>query len=187
VALASAAPSLSSHKVALSLLFVVIITVVNLRGVRESGILFAVPTYGFVVVMFVMVGAGFGKSATGACAQAHVPDPIATGAGAVGVFVILRAFASGSAALTAVEAVSNGVNAFRLPAGKNAARTLLIMAGIAVTLFVSVSWLTGDKHAAPRNLGSLGSGIARGRFPTSSRASFMYHPGPGFTVALLLP
>ncbi len=187
VALASAAPSLSSHKVALSLLFVLIITVVNLRGVRESGILFALPTYGFVVAMFLMVGTGLSKCATGACAQAHVPDPIATGAaGAVGVFVILRAFASGSAALTGVEAVSNGVTAFRAPAGRNAAKTLLIMGAIAITLFVGVSYLTVHMHAAPSNSVSVVSEIARAVFPTSSWTSFMYYAVQGFTFAILV-
>jgi len=186
VALTSAAPSLSSHKVSLSLLFVAIITVANLRGVRESGILFALPTYGFVVAMFLMVGTGLSKCATGACAQAHVPNPIATGAGVVGVFVVLRAFASGSAALTGVEAVSNGVTAFRPPAGRNAAQTLLIMGAIAVTLFVGVSYLTVHMHAAPSNSVSVVSEIARAVFPTSSWTSFMYYVVQGFTFAILV-
>jgi amino acid transporter len=186
VALASAAPSLSSHKVGLSLLFVAIITVVNLRGVRESGILFAVPTYGFVVAMFVMVGAGVGKCATGTCAQAHVPDPIAAGTGAVTIFVLLRAFASGAAALTGVEAVSNGVSAFRAPAGKNAARTLLIMGAIAITLFVTVSWLTVHMHARPSTSVSVVSEIARAIFPSGSWTSFMYYAVQAFTFAILV-
>ena len=107
-ALTSAMPSLASHKVGLSLFFILLLTVVNLRGVRESGVLFAVPTYAFVVVMFALIGTGIGKCAAGACPQAHVPDPLVAGAGTVGVLVILRAFASGAAALTGVEAISNG-------------------------------------------------------------------------------
>src|SRR5438132_2124090 len=103
LALSSAAPSMTSHKVALSLLFVVLLTLVNLRGVRESGILFALPTYAFVAAMLAMIGTGVGKCAAGACGTAHVPHPLAAGAGAVGVFVVLRAFASGAAALTGVE------------------------------------------------------------------------------------
>ena len=186
VALASAAPSLSNHKVGLSLLFVVILTIVNLRGVRESGILFAIPTYGFVVAMFVMVATGVGKCATGACAQAQAPDPIAVGAGAVGVFVLLRAFASGAAALTGVEAVSNGVSAFRAPAGKNAARTLLIMAAIATTLFIGVSYLAVHMHARPSSSVSVVSEIARAVFPASSWTSFMYYAVQAFTFAILV-
>src|SRR5262245_34244066 len=132
----SAAASLDAHKVVISLLFVLLLTLVNLRGVRESGIAFAIPTYGFVVAMLLMIGTGVSKCAVGTCPQAHVPDPLTAGAGAVTVFVVLRAFASGAAALTGVESISNGVNAFKPPAGKNAARTLLIMGAIAITLFI---------------------------------------------------
>src|SRR5690242_12144403 len=81
-ALSSAAPSLSAHKVVLSLLFVLLLTLVNLRGVRESGIAFAIPTYGFVVAMVIMIGTGVSRCAVGTCTQAHVPDPLAAGAGA---------------------------------------------------------------------------------------------------------
>jgi amino acid transporter len=185
-ALVSAVPSLRTHQVGLSLLFVVVLTLANLRGVRESGILFAIPTYGFVVAMLVMVATGVGKCAAGACAQAHAPNPIAAGAGAVGVFVILRAFASGSAALTGVEAVSNGVSAFRPPAGKNAARTLLTMGAIAITLFVGVSYLAVHMHAIPSNSVSVVSEIARAIFPASSWTSFMYYAVQAFTFAILV-
>ena len=186
LALTSAAPSLAAHKVSLSLLFVLILTLANLRGVRESGILFALPTYGFVVVFFVMIGTGVSKCASGACPQAHVPHPLAAGAGAVGVFVLLRAFASGAAALTGVESISNGVNAFRPPAGKNAARTLLIMGAIAIVLFVGVSWLAVHMHAAPSSSVSVVSEIARATFPTSSWTSFMYYAVQGLTFAILV-
>jgi amino acid transporter len=186
LALSSAAPSLADHKVALSLLFVVILTLVNLRGVRESGILFAVPTYAFVVAMLAMIGTGVGKCAVGSCTQAHVPDPLAVGTGTVGVFVILRAFASGAAALTGVEAISNGVSAFRPPAGRNAARTLLIMGAIAITLFIGVSYLAVHMHARPSGSVSVVSEIARAVFPSSSWTSFMYYAVQGLTFAILV-
>jgi amino acid transporter len=185
-ALSSAAPSFGGHKVALSLLFVGILTLVNLRGVRESGILFALPTYGFVLAMLAMIGTGVGKCALGTCTQAHVPDPLAAGAGAVGVFVVLRAFASGAAALTGVEAISNGVSAFRPPAGKNAARTLLIMGAIAITLFIGVSYLAVHMHARPSASVSVVSEIARAVFPSSSWTSFMYYAVQGLTFAILV-
>ncbi len=185
-ALSSAAPSLGGHKVALSLLFVAILTLVNLRGVRESGILFALPTYAFVVAMLTMIGTGVGKCAVGTCTQAHVPDPLAVGAGAVGVFVVLRAFASGAAALTGVEAISNGVSAFRPPPGKNAARTLLIMGAIAITLFIGVSYLAVHMHARPSASVSVASEIARAVFPSSSWTSFMYYAVQGLTFAILV-
>jgi amino acid transporter len=186
LALSSAAPSLANHKVALSLLFVVILTLVNLRGVRESGILFAVPTYAFVVAMLAMIGTGVGKCAVGSCTQAHVPDPLAVGTGTVGVFVILRAFASGAAALTGVEAISNGVSAFRPPAGRNAARTLVIMGAIAITLFIGVSYLAVHMHARPSGSVSVVSEIARAVFPSSSWTSFMYYAVQGLTFAILV-
>ena len=105
LALTSAVPSLETHKVALSLLCVVLLTLANLRGVRESGLLFALPTYAFVAVMYVLVAVGVGKCATGACPQAHVTDPTTVGVGAVTLLVVLRAFASGASALTGVEAI----------------------------------------------------------------------------------
>jgi amino acid transporter len=186
VALSSAAPSLAAHKVALSLLFVLLLTLANLRGVRESGILFAIPTYAFVVAFFAMIGTGVSKCAVGSCPQAHVPDPIAAGAGTVGVFVLLRAFASGAAALTGVESVSNGVNAFRRPAGKNAAQTLLIMGAIAITLFIGVSFLAVHMNARPSNTVSVVSEIARATFPSGSWTSFMYFAVQGLTFAILV-
>lgn len=186
LALSSAAPSLTAHKVEISLLFVALLTLVNLRGVRESGILFALPTYTFVFVMLVMIGTGVGKCATGTCGEAHVPHPLATGAGAVGVFVVLRAFASGAAALTGVEAISNGVSAFRPPPGKNAAQTLLAMGAIAITLFIGVSYLAVHMHARPSATVSVVSEIARGVFPSSSWTSFMYYAVQGLTFAILV-
>ena len=90
----------------------------NLRGVRESGLLFALPTYAFVAAMYVLVATGVGKCLVGSCPVAHVPDPLAAGVGAVGVLVVMRAFASGAVALTGVEAISNGVGAFRPPSGR---------------------------------------------------------------------
>ena len=150
LAMTSAAPSLAGHEVGLSLGFIVLLTIVNLRGVRESGVLFAVPTYAFVAVMFLLVGTGVGQCATGGCHQAHAPDPIAAGAGAVGLIVLLQAFASGASALTGVEAISNGVSAFRPPSGRNAARTLLAMALIAIALFVGVSYLAVPHERPPQ-------------------------------------
>ncbi len=185
-AVSSAAPSLDGHKVALSLLFVLLLTLVNLRGVRESGFAFAVPTYGFVVAMLLMIGTGVSKCAVGTCPQAHVPDPLAAGAGAVTVFVVLRAFASGAAALTGVESISNGVNAFKPPPGKNAARTLLTMGAIAVALFIGVSFLAVHMHARPSNSVSVLSEIARATFPESSWSSFMYYVVQGLTFAVLV-
>src|SRR5262245_34017189 len=186
LALTSAAPALGPHKVGLSLGFVALLTLVNLRGVRESGVLFALPTYGFVAVMFVMVATGIGKCLDGACPQAPVPDPLAAGAGVVGVLVILQAFASGSAALTGVEAISNGVGAFRRPKGRNAALTLLAMGAIAISLFLGVSYLAVSMNAAPSSSVSVISEIARGVFPSSSSTSFLYYAVQALTFGILV-
>jgi amino acid transporter len=186
LALTSAAPALAPHKVGLSLLFVVLLTVVNLRGVRESGILFAVPTYAFVAAMYVLVMTGVAKCAFGTCPQAHVPDPIAEGVGAVTLFVVLRAFASGAVALTGVEAISNGVSAFRLPKGKNAAQTLVALGVISISLFIGVSYLAVAMHARPSGSVSLVSEIARAAFPASSPLSGMYFIVQALTFAILI-
>jgi amino acid transporter len=185
-ALTSAAPSLRTHQVALSLLFVGLLTLVNLRGVRESGILFAIPTYAFVAVMYAMIGTGIGKCVVGACPTVHVADPLPTGAGAVGLLVVLRAFSSGASALTGVEAISNGVNAFRRPQGRNAAKTLLVMGGIAISLFLGVSYLAVHMHALPSSSTSVISQIARGTFPASSSTSFLYYAVQGLTFGILV-
>ena len=186
LALTSAAPSLRGHEVTLCLAFIVLLTVANLRGVRESGALFALPTYAFVASMFVLVGTGVGRCATGACPTVQAPHPIAAGAGAVGVFVLLQAFASGAAALTGVEAISNGVNAFRPPPGRNAARTLLAMGLIAITLFIGVSYLAVHMHAHPSSSVSVISEIARATFPAGSATSPMYYAVQAFTFAILV-
>ena len=186
LALVSAAPSLDRHRVAISLAFILVLTVVNLRGVRESGLLFALPTYGFILAMFALVGTGVAKCATGACPQATVPDPVAAGVGAVGVVVVLRAFASGAAALTGVEAISNGVSAFRPPQARNAATTLAVMGVIAIALFVGVSYLAVEMHARPSESVSVVSELARGVFPPSSPASFLYYAVQALTLGILV-
>jgi amino acid transporter len=187
LALTSLAPSLDAHKVALSLGAVLILTLVNLRGVRESGIAFAIPTYSFVAVMFAMVGTGVAKCAVGTCPQAHVPDPVAAGtAASIGVLVLIRAFASGAVALTGVEAISNGVGAFKPPKGRNAATTLAVLGAIAITLFMGVSYLAVHMHARPSNTVSLVSEVARATFPASTTWSFLFWAVQVLTFAILV-
>jgi amino acid transporter len=186
LALTSLAPSLAVHKVGLSLLFVVLLTLVNLRGVRESGIAFALPTYTFVAAMFVLVGAGIGKCVATTCPQATVPHPVPMGIGAVGAFVLVRAFASGAVALTGVEAISNGVGAFRPPKGRNAAKTLGVLGVISIALFLAVSYLAVHMHARPSESVSLVSEIARATFPAGSSAAAMFYAVQVLTFAILV-
>ncbi len=186
LALTSIAPSLSAHKVALSLGAIVLLTLVNLRGVRESGIAFALPTYSFVAVMFLLVGTGVAKCAAGTCPRADVPHPVAMGTGVIGVFILVRAFASGAVALTGVEAISNGVGAFKPPTGKNAATTLGVLGVISIALFMGISYLAVHMHARPSNTVSLVSEIARGAFPASSWTSFLFYAVQVLTFAILV-
>src|SRR5262249_38762646 len=139
-----------------------------------------------VAVMFAMVGTGVAKCADGTCPQATVPHPLVAGAGVVGIYVLLQAFASGSAALTGVEAISNGVGAFRRPKGRNAALTMLAMGAIAIVLFVGVSYLAVSMNAAPSSSVSVISEIARATFPASSTSSALYFAVQGFTLAILV-
>jgi len=136
---------------------VVLLTTMNLRGVRESGSAFAIPTYAFIIGIVGMALFGFFRSATGSLPQADsarfnlLPEASAGGlAGFAMVFLPLRAFSSGCAALTGVEAISNGVPAFKKPKSKNAATTLLLMGVISVTMLMSIITLvklTGIKYA----------------------------------------
>ena len=188
LALTSAVSSLRGHELTLSLACVLLIAVANLRGVKEAGILFALPTYGFVASIFALVGVGLARCADGTCPQATAPHPLASGVGAVTAFVVLRAFASGSTALTGVEAIANGVNAFRRPHGRNAATTLLVLGAIATAMFIGVSWLAVHVHARPTTTGtpSVLSEIARAVFPSSSALGFMYWAVQALTLAVLV-
>jgi amino acid transporter len=188
LALTSAVAGLRGHEVGLSIACVALITLANLRGVREAGILFALPTYAFVTAIFVLVGTGVAKCTVGSCPEAVAPHPLAAGAGALTTFVLLRAFASGSTALTGVEAIANGVNAFRQPHGKNAATTLAILGAIAIAMFVGVSWLAVQVHARPTESGtpSVVSEIARTVFPSSSWSGFMYWAVQVLTLLVLV-
>jgi amino acid transporter len=185
-AITSFEPSLSSHKVGLSLACLVVIVLANLRGVRESGLLFALPTYAFVTSILLLVAVGLYQVATGDVHRAAVPHPLPVGAGTIGVFVLLRAFSSGSTALTGVEAIANGVNAFRHPQGKNAATTLAILGTLAITMFLGVSYLAVRVHAMPSSTDSVVSQIGRAVFRPGSFGGFMYYAVQGTTLLVLV-
>ncbi len=155
--LGSAIPFVVEHKTASALTVILLLTLMNLRGVRESGTLFAIPTYGFVIGVFALILWGLFRGAVlGDDLQAptagytvHTAHPGGL-AGFALLFLLLRAFSSGCAALTGVEAISNGVPAFRKPKSKNAANTLALMGIIAVSMFcgiVGLAMATGVKMA----------------------------------------
>ncbi|HJR96981.1 MAG TPA: APC family permease [Actinomycetota bacterium] len=142
-AITSAAPGLREQRVWLSVAFVVFVTLANLRGTKESGTFFAIPTYGFVLTIVAMIALGF-IDCVGGCPATEPVEPahfVSTAVAPLTLFVILRAFSSGATALTGVEAISNGVQAFRRPQARNAATTLLIMGSISITMFLGISWL----------------------------------------------
>lgn len=161
-ALTAAVPRLQPYTVPIGLLCIVLLTVGNLRGVRESGTIFAAPTYLFLVSMLVMIVLGLIKvfvlhdpAATG------VPrDPI-VGTHALSVFIILRAFSSGCTAMTGTEAISNGVPAFQKPESQNAATTLMWMAGLLGAMFLGVTILAHQYGLAPRPNDTILSQLAR--------------------------
>ena len=183
-ALTSAAPNLAGDRVWLSLGFVVFITLANLRGVRESGTLFAVPTYAFIASILFMVGVGLVRCVGGCPAAAHVTPiaDVASKAGPVALFIVLRAFASGSTALTGVEAISNGVPAFRRPQSRNAAETLAIMAVVAIAMFLGISFLAAHMHVTVSEDRSVVAQVAY----TVFGGGFMYYVVQTFTTAILI-
>jgi amino acid transporter len=151
-ALISAYPALHPYQVPLCLFFVVFVTLANLRGARESGMIFAIPTYTFVLSMLALILVGIYKYKTGAPLLAPPRPPLTGTMAKVSVFLFLRAFASGCTAMTGVEAVSNGVPAFRPPESRNASTTLIWMAAILGVMFVGVSYLSHVYNIYPNPL-----------------------------------
>jgi len=164
-AITSAAPALHDERVLLAVLFVGLIMLGNLRGVRESGTIFAAPTYLFIFSFGLMIVVGLVRAFFGGVEAASAPEAqrvVATQS--LGLFLILRAFASGSAALTGVEAISNGVPAFKPPESRNAAATLAWMAAILGFLFLGVSLLAHQMHVMPLETQTVPSQIAKATF-----------------------
>src|SRR6267143_2022674 len=149
-ALVSAFPALFPFRVVISLAFIIILTWGNLRGLKEAGRMFAVPTYFFIAMMGVLFIAGAYRFATGglhpvAANLTFVHEELRN----VGLFVILHAFASGGAAVTGVEAISNGVPAFKAPEWKNARTTLMWMGSLLGIMFLGLSILASKLHTVP--------------------------------------
>lgn len=146
----SAVPFIAQHKVLFAVAAILIIAALNLRGIRESGTAFAIPTYAFMIGMFLMLGWGFFQifvldqplRAESAGFEMHSEHGDVLGFALV--FLVARAFSSGSAALTGVEAISNGVPAFRKPKSRNAATTLLLLGGISVSLLMGIILLAKE-------------------------------------------
>lgn len=139
-AITSVSETLAEHRVGLAFALIVFVTTMNLRGVRESGKLFAIPTYGFVISIYVMIGTGIARC-VGGCPQAESAARELEPEHALTFFIILKAFAAGTTALTGVEAIADGVGAFRYPQSRNAATTLGVMGALSISMFLGISWL----------------------------------------------
>lgn len=148
-AILSAVPELAEARVPLALALVALVMAANLRGAKEAGLVLALPTYSFVVVMGALVLVGVGRCTLGTCPQAPTAGQAIEPQQALTLFLVLRAFASGATALTGVEAISNGVTAFRHPQSRNAASTLAITGAIAVALFLGISYLAVATGVTP--------------------------------------
>jgi amino acid transporter len=149
-ALVSAVPALQPHTLALCLGILAIIALVNLRGVRESGAAFVVPTYSFVGCLFAVLVIGLWRAWSGGGHPLAVvsPPPVPAAIEGASVWLVLRAFASGCTAMTGVEAVSNGVTAFREPSVVNARRTLSAIIGVLIALLAGIAYLSRAYHIA---------------------------------------
>ena len=147
----SAFPAIAGYRVWIAVAMVGLIMLVNLRGVKESGATFAIPTYFFLAMMILTVGLGLFKAATGTLGTVVNPPDLETlqTTAAVGLFLLLHAFSSGTTALTGVEAISNGITAFKEPRSRNAGVTLIWMSVILGTLFLGITFLSGQIGAIP--------------------------------------
>lgn len=174
-ALTSALPSLQSHAVAIALGFIALLMLGNLRGVRESGRLFAAPTYFFIGSIAVLLAVGGWRYLTGTMSTVGPPvNPMPMGDGLLplSTFAMLMAFSNGCTALTGVEALSNGVPAFRPPESRNAALTLMTMAALSIGMFMGITLLAHAYGVVPSQTETVVSQIARGTFGDGSALYF---------------
>ncbi|MFA6165144.1 MAG: APC family permease [Gemmatimonadaceae bacterium] len=171
-AITSAYASLAPHTVALCVGAIAVLMLVNLRGVRESGIAFSVPTYVFIILMLALIGTGVLRGMAGhdlapltaaprVDALSAAQHPLGFPAGFALTYLLLRAFAEGCVAMTGTEAISNGVGAFRQPSARNAAATLGWMAAILATFFIGTSYLARHYGVMPSTTETVLSQIGR--------------------------
>lgn len=182
----SAFPEVFRWRVEIAVFFIMFIMLINLRGVKESGITFAIPTYFFVVVMYMTIIVGLVRYFSGTLGLVANPPELTILAEpqALSLFLILKAFASGTASVTGVEAISNGITAFREPRSKNAGTTLILMAMILGSMLIGVTFLAGKVAAIPSEHETIVSQIARTVF--DGRGIFYLATIVGTTIILVL-
>lgn len=180
-AITSAFPALHVHTVIIAVLFVILLTILNLRGIRESATILAYPVYLFVGALFILIGAGVYKMITGQVLpefHASIGTPVA----GIGLFLLLRAFASGCSALTGVEAISNAIPNFKEPEPNNAAKTLMAMGILLALLFSGIVYLAFYYGIAPIGNATVVSQMAEQIFGRS----YMYYFVQGTTALILI-
>ena len=163
-ALTSAFPEWHINRVEMALVFVLLLMLGNLRGIRESGRIFALPTYFFVVSLLLLIAAGTWRALTGAIEPVVAVNPLEPTGQPLTLFLLLTAFSNGCTAMTGVEAVSDGVPSFRPPEAKNAAATMLTMAALSITMFLGITLLAQAYQVMPSEQETVVSQIARGVF-----------------------
>jgi amino acid transporter len=182
-AITSAFPEWHVNRVEMTLGFVLVLMLGNLRGIRESGRIFALPTYVFVVSLLALIAVGAWRAITGTIAPVTPADPIQPAGHALTLFLLLTAFSNGCTAMTGVEAVSNGVPAFKPPEARNAAATMLMMAVLSITMFTGITLLAHAYHIVPSEQETVVSQIARGVFGGRGWAYYVVQAG---TMAILV-
>ncbi|MFD1356943.1 APC family permease [Fictibacillus halophilus] len=180
-AITSAFPTLHDYNVEIAIVFVIFLTVLNLRGVTESASVLAYPVYLFVLALFILIGVGIFNILTGDVPQ-DLHAPIGTPVAGISLFILLRAFASGSSALTGVEAISNAIPNFKDPAPVNAARTLMMMGALLAILFSGIVTLAYFYGIVPKAEVTVVSQIAEETFGRN----FMYFFIQGTTALILI-
>src|SRR5204863_9279897 len=183
LAVTSAFPKLDVYRVEMCLAALAILMLGNLRGIRESGNIFAVPTYFFIFSIAALLLAGLYRYATGGIVAVHAVVPADAGHSKLTIFLLLTAFANGCTAMTGVEAVSNGVPAFRPPEAKNASATLVAMAVIAICMFVGITVLAHGYAVVPTIAESGVSQLGRAIF---GRGTIYYLLQAATTMILVL-
>jgi amino acid transporter len=163
-AITSAFPQWHVNRVEVTLGFVVVLMLGNLRGIRESGRIFAAPTYFFVVTILALIAVGIWRLSTGGVTPLDPVAPVASTNQPLTLFLLLTAFSNGCTAMTGVEAVSNGVPAFKPPESKNAAATMLMMAVLSITMFLGITLLSHAYQVIPSEQETIVSQLARGVF-----------------------
>ena len=143
-------PGIQSFAIEIALVCILIVGLANLRGVKESGVIFAVPTYAFIIGILALLSWGLLRLASGSVGLVTQPMmPELHSGEAIGIWLVMRAFSAGCTALTGVEAISNGIPAFKKPEARNAATTLSWMVGILTVMFLGITWLADRLQAIP--------------------------------------